>query len=112
MYKKGVCYLTFQTKEEDNMKKSVLLAALIVGFASLFVISCAQKELTADKAEFIVNNAAEPQTLDPSLIQGVPEHRLYMALFEGLTINDPKTPRLFPVLPNPGPSVPTENCYL
>jgi ABC-type oligopeptide transport system substrate-binding subunit len=42
------------------MKKSVLLAALVVGFASLFVLSCAQKELTADKAEFIVNNAAEP----------------------------------------------------
>lgn len=79
-----------------NMKKSVLVAALVVGFASLFVLSCAQKELTADKAEFIVNNAAEPQTLDPSLIQGVPEHRLYMALFEGLTINDPKTSKAIP----------------
>ena len=77
-------------------EKECSLAALVVGFASLFVLSCAQKELTADKAEFIVNNAAEPQTLDPSLIQGVPEHRLYMALFEGLTINDPKTSKAVP----------------
>ncbi|HOX32441.1 MAG TPA: peptide ABC transporter substrate-binding protein [Spirochaetales bacterium] len=41
--------------------------------------------------DFIFNNASEPQSLDPALIQGVPEHRLYMSLFEGLTTFDPKT---------------------
>jgi oligopeptide transport system substrate-binding protein len=44
----------------------------------------------AGAQDFIMNNDAEPQSLDPALIQGVPEHRIYMALFEGLTIFDPK----------------------
>ena len=38
-----------------------------------------------------MNNGAEPATLDPSKISGVPEHRIYMALFEGLVVNDPTT---------------------
>lgn len=46
--------------------------------------------------DFIINNGAEPQSLDPSHIQGVPEHRIYMSLFEGLVINDPKTNRALP----------------
>lgn len=46
--------------------------------------------------DFIINNGAEPQSLDPSHIQGVPEHRIYMSLFEGLVINDPKTCRALP----------------
>jgi len=73
------------------MKKSIAIVAALVAVASLFVVSCAKKELTADQAEFIMNNAAEPQSIDPALIQGVPEHRIFMGLFEGLTIPDPKT---------------------
>ncbi len=73
------------------MKKSLVVAVAAALVASLFVVSCAKKELTADKAEFIMNNATEPQSIDPALIQGVPEHRLFMGLFEGLTIPDPKT---------------------
>lgn len=46
--------------------------------------------------EIIMNNGAEPQTLDPHHIEGVPEHRIYMALFEGLTTHDPKTSRAVP----------------
>ena len=41
--------------------------------------------------DFVFNNGTEPQSLDPAQIQGVPEHRLFMALFEGLTIFNPKT---------------------
>jgi len=48
--------------------------------------------------DFIFNNATEPQSLDPALIQGVPEHRLFMALFEGLTVFDPKTAKAVPGL--------------
>jgi oligopeptide transport system substrate-binding protein len=66
----------------------VLLGLLLV--ASLAVVSCAKKEITYDKAEFQFNNATEPQSLDPAIIQGVPEHRIYMALFEGLMVFDPK----------------------
>ncbi|MDA8409982.1 MAG: peptide ABC transporter substrate-binding protein [Treponema sp.] len=46
--------------------------------------------------DFIMNNNTEPQSLDPSLIQGVPEHHIYMSLFEGLVINDPKTAHALP----------------
>ncbi|OHE67551.1 MAG: ABC transporter substrate-binding protein, partial [Treponema sp. GWA1_62_8] len=76
------------------MKKSLLIVASLLMATALFAEG--QKELTANDAEFIMNNAAEPQSIDPSHIQGVPEHRIYMALFEGLTINDPKTSSAVP----------------
>jgi len=63
---------------------SLLLVALILSLT----VSCGQ---AGKGGEFIINNGTEPQTLDPSKISGVPEHRIYMALFEGLVINDPKT---------------------
>ncbi|MES1166433.1 MAG: peptide ABC transporter substrate-binding protein, partial [Pseudomonadota bacterium] len=37
-----------------------------------------------------VGNGAEPQDLDPHTVQGIPEHKLIMALFEGLASEDPK----------------------
>lgn len=40
--------------------------------------------------KLVFNNGAEPQTLDPALMSGVPEHRIAMGLFEGLTRFDPK----------------------
>jgi len=50
------------------------------------------KEVTIDgKDTLIINNATEVQTLDPGLARGQPEHRVTLALFEGLTSYDPKT---------------------
>jgi oligopeptide transport system substrate-binding protein len=69
--------------------KRVLAALLMVALAATMFVSCGQE--TAKSVEFIMNNGAEPQTLDPSKISGVPEHKIYMALFEGLVINDPQT---------------------
>ena len=40
---------------------------------------------------FRIANGAEPQSLDPHMISGVPEHRIYQALFEGLMIASPAT---------------------
>jgi len=40
---------------------------------------------------FRIVNGAEPESLDPHQIQGVPEHRIYEAILEGLIIYDPKT---------------------
>ncbi len=40
---------------------------------------------------FRISNGAEPESLDPALIQGVPEHRIFEALFEGLVAIDPET---------------------
>ena len=47
--------------------------------------------------DFICNNVSEPQSLDPALNTGVPEARISFALFEGLTVNNPKT-----AMPVPG----------
>lgn len=47
---------------------------------------------------FTLSNGAEPASLDPALIQGVPEHRIFMAMFEGLVTVDPKTANAAPGL--------------
>ncbi|HEX7127843.1 MAG TPA: peptide ABC transporter substrate-binding protein [Thermodesulfobacteriota bacterium] len=39
---------------------------------------------------FRISNMTEPETLDPALASGVPEHRIISSLFEGLYANDPK----------------------
>src|SRR5688572_19122215 len=39
---------------------------------------------------------AEPQSLDPQIGTGLSEARIYMALYEGLVIYDPKTMLPFP----------------
>ncbi len=66
------------------MKKSI-----IVLFAFLMVFALGAQDFT-------IVNGAEPASLDPHAVEGVPEHRIYMALFEGLTIPDPKTNRALP----------------
>ncbi len=43
------------------------------------------------KDTLVINNGTEPQSLDPGLARGQPEHRITLALFEGLTTYDPKT---------------------
>jgi oligopeptide transport system substrate-binding protein len=37
-----------------------------------------------------VGNGSEPQDLDPQTVTGVTEHKIIMALFEGLASEDPK----------------------
>ncbi len=51
----------------------------------------ATKASASDEVVFRINNGAEPESLDPSQIQGVPEHRLFETLFEGLIAFDPET---------------------
>lgn len=82
------------------------MMGLLVAFvsASFIFAGCSgksggQASMTADMsadAEFIIGNAAEPQSLDPAKITGTPEHRINMALFEGLVANDPKTSKAVP----------------
>ncbi|GAB1455105.1 hypothetical protein MASR2M48_04120 [Spirochaetota bacterium] len=71
--------------------KRVLSGLMIIALALTLAVSCGGKAGAAKGVEFIMNNGAEPQTLDPSKIEGVPEHKIYMALFEGLVGSDPKT---------------------
>ena len=86
------------------MKKTVL-ATVALAAAVFSLASCGGKSesksatsssASSSAAEFIFNNGTEPQSLDPSKIQGVPEHRLYMALFEGLVSYDAKTNEAVP----------------
>jgi oligopeptide transport system substrate-binding protein len=76
--------------------KRILTILFTLLAATTMLLSCGGGSQTADKADFIINNGTEPQSLDPSLIQGVPEHRIFMALFEGLVIYDPITSRALP----------------
>lgn len=48
--------------------------------------------------EFIFNNGTEPRTLDPALMTGTPEFRLFMALYEGLVVANPKSGKAEPGL--------------
>ncbi|MFI5401792.1 MAG: peptide ABC transporter substrate-binding protein [Planctomycetota bacterium] len=43
------------------------------------------------KQELVFNNLSEPETLDPAIMTGNPEHTLALALYEGLTTPDPET---------------------
>lgn len=53
--------------------------------------STTSSEAQSGSLDFVIGNGSEPRSLDPSLINAVPEHRIYMALFEGLVTYDPKT---------------------
>lgn len=48
--------------------------------------------------DFKYNNATEPQSLDPALMQGTPEFRICMALFEGLVVPNAQTAKAEPGL--------------
>src|ERR1041384_5135888 len=50
------------------------------------------------KADLVVINGIEPGTLDPALSTSIEELRVVMAVFEGLTRNDPITSQPVPGL--------------
>lgn len=62
------------------MKKLLVLLAVLALAVPVF-----------GQSVFRIANGAEPQSLDPHLISGVPESRLFYALFEGLMIPSPAT---------------------
>ena len=65
-------------------------------FTAILLVSCgAEKEggQLSEEVVFVMNNAAEPQSLDPHKISGVPENRVYKAFFQGLVATDPVTAR-------------------
>ena len=74
------------------MKKTFLLILAVMFLAAAFIISCQKsKSASAEAMELVIMNGANPQSLDPSQITGVPEHRIYLALFEGLVGYNPVT---------------------
>lgn len=79
------------------MKKTILFfmtGLLVLSFFS----GCngAKKDTVKEPVVFKLINGSEPASLDPSLIQGVPENRIYQSLFEGLVSYNPETARAIP----------------
>lgn len=54
----------------------------------LALAGCVQRE---PRADLVIINGAEVESLDPAIITGQPDLRVVMALFEGLLRNDPET---------------------
>ena len=78
--------------------KKLLIAVLMITVA-FTAFAGGDKETAAAKdagAEFILTNGSEPESLDPHLISGNIEHRIYETIFEGLLIYDPKTAEAIP----------------
>jgi oligopeptide transport system substrate-binding protein len=66
-----------------------VLSALIAGNMAMAADVPAGVQL-ADKQTLVRNNGAEPQSLDPHKIEGVPEANISRDLFEGLLNTSPK----------------------
>ena len=79
-----------------TMKKALFI--IMCGLLLTGAIFAGGKSQTSGGSamELVLANGTNPQSLDPSQITGVPEHRVYMALFEGLVNNDPKTNKAIP----------------
>jgi len=66
-------------------RKGVALALLFLG-----QLCVGMPARGAEEQVFRINNMVEPESLDPGVVTGVPEHRILSNLFEGLTTADPK----------------------
>jgi len=62
---------------------------------ALVIAGCAQKE---ERADLVIMNGAEPESLDPAIVTGQPDGRVAGALFEGLTRFNPKNAKPVPGL--------------
>mgnify|MGYP006262607125 FL=1 len=77
------------------MKKITLL---LIIFA---ILGCSSQEsLDVESANqqgiLLLDNGTEPQGLDPHIVTGVTEHKIIIALFEGLTMQNPKGEGVIP----------------
>ncbi len=79
------------------MKRILTVLFALMAVTAMLFTSCAPKELTADKADFIMSNGAEP-TIDPSLLNDVASTNVGLGLFEGLMQYDPNTNKGVPAL--------------
>ena len=74
---------------------------IIFSLFILLIISCSsQDSLDVSSANeqgiLLLDNGTEPQGLDPHIVTGVTEHKIVIALFEGLTMQNPKGEGVIP----------------
>ena len=69
----------------------------------IFLISCSggteQKskvDIYSEKGILLLGNGTEPSGIDPHLVTGVPEHKILLALLEGLVVLNPKNNGVLP----------------
>jgi oligopeptide transport system substrate-binding protein len=70
-------------------RKRVLGLAFLVALLALVVRGAASARL--ERAEVVFSNGGEVASLDPQAVSGIPEGRVLVALYEGLTTRDPTT---------------------
>ncbi len=80
-------------KRAPKLFSRACFAFLILAIA--FISSCAPHE---QRADIVIVNNGEPETLDPALLTGIPEMRVVIGMFEGLARLDPKTAQPIPGL--------------
>ncbi len=87
----------FGGRKADGRSQGVLRILISTFFIlhSAFLCGCFRREPPAD---LVIVNGAEPESLDPAIVTGVPEMRLTKALFDGLTKLDAHTARPVPAL--------------
>lgn len=88
-------------RPSNHLLTSVFLPTSLV--LAMFMTGCSDKSASdgtasqssnidpnvlAEKQELVVNNAAEPESLDPHKVSGVPESGIDRQMFEGLTNTD------------------------
>ena len=79
------------------MKKGITILLCLFLAGTVLFVSCQRRTGAAGTAmEMVIMNGTEPQSLDPSQVTGVPEHRINLALFEGLVGYDPRTAKAVP----------------
>jgi oligopeptide transport system substrate-binding protein len=69
--------------------KRIMAVLLTVLLFTGFALGCGGG--ASKGGDFIVNNGAEPASLDPQLVEGDPENNIYLALFDGLVTYNAET---------------------
>ncbi|MCA8969389.1 MAG: peptide ABC transporter substrate-binding protein [Planctomycetes bacterium] len=82
------------------MRRDALRNLLSLGFVALLVLGSvfALSGVDRERADFVLVNGAEPESLDPAKVTGVPGGRVLRALFSGLTVQAPDSTESLPDL--------------
>jgi oligopeptide transport system substrate-binding protein len=82
-------------RRNGGASRVVTIYCFIAFTFCLLTTGCIRREPPAD---ITIINQAEPETLDPALLTGIPEMRIAIGMFEGLVRLDPKTAQPIPGL--------------
>ena len=82
-----------RTPTRSNLMRFCRLSTIFL--LAVSILGCGKKE---PRADIVIINGAEPQSLDPAIITGQPDGRAAGALFEGLTRLNPKTATAEPAI--------------